>query len=97
MRNRTGLVYSHAKANLAQSARVATTGLFLLLASNSKGLTASSLQDTEEYGDGASAGKRPPPSLSFFSNHMPAKPQRDGLSVLKTVEDDTWLWKVLLG
>lgn len=28
---------------------------------------------------------------------MPAKPQRDGLLALKTVEDDSWLWEVLLG
>lgn len=90
------LVHSHAKANLAQSACVATTGLFLLPASNSKGLTASSLQDAVGY-DGASAVKRHPPYLSFLSNHTPAKPQKDDLPALKTVEDDTWLWKVLLG
>lgn len=48
IRNRTRLVFSHAKANSAQSACVATTGLFVLLASNSKGLAASSLQDRQQ-------------------------------------------------
>lgn len=48
IRNRTRLVFSHTKANSAQSACVATTGFFLLLASNSKGLAASSLQDRQQ-------------------------------------------------
>lgn len=48
IRNRTGLGCSHAKGNSAPSAFVATAALFLLLASNSKGLTSSSLQDRQQ-------------------------------------------------
>lgn len=49
IRNRTGLGCNYGRGNSARSACVAITALFLLIASNSKGLTASSLQDRQQH------------------------------------------------